>query len=594
MIIFEKAKKNSSKLFKSGSYDIRAYVGEPDNFFEGEAVLTPQVMEVIGSLFGLVEFETKQGKILHLEEGDSVVVGYDNGPTSRILAESFSRGLNRSGVNVYNVGLASSGQVYQNQTQLNAAGYCQITRSHVEVTTNGAKFGIGSQGIHTYLLVQMKDFLAKYKERSPKMIGKIIDKSKEAAAAYSEKMKKQYHNYFSSRDNSKIVINVFGGTGIKYIDLFKDILGNNITILGDKLNVNKGNLMADPTRKEMLLHVSDFENNLKLGKRIYSFDLDADRVSITEGSGALLTGNKGHYLGDDLAFIVAEYKLKIMLPILKERLVQLGVKQNNIKEILDIASIVYIDPRYTSVVKTYVENVLHGKTEFHCKGHSLWKETMSNNMLKIAGLAGFRSAEEFVKTIGYRDYQIEASLHLFVTDAVNGVPYDDAVENVFVLEKMTDQLKIDSLERYFGKIPKRYTTKEIRTEACTNESKEMVAEIVINDLKEQFSGKNYSKVVFDGQIRIDWNTGFIMYGVSNTSSKLTYMAEGESIEERNNALSYITALHNYAKKIAGDNTPMNLSENSFFIEDKSYGITAPDSIDFDNDNVKEFVKQHNL
>lgn len=588
----KKVKENNNKLFKKTSYDIRAYVGEPGDFFNDKAVLTPEAMEAAGMMTAGLVFKTQDGGTVSLKEGDTIVVGYDNGPTSQVLAESFAKGAAGQGVNVYNIGISSSGQVYQNQEQLSAQGHCQITRSHVEVTTNGAKFGIGTQGIHTYLLGQMNEAVAedKFIPRQCKA-GTITDKSAEGKKVYFEKMKKIYKDYYSARDNSMVAVNVFGGTGLEYIDLFKDIFGDKVTILGTDINVNAGDLLADPTRKEMLERVPALQAALDKGLRVHSFDLDADRGSITEGSEALTLNGEGHYLGDNLAFILAGYKLTIAVPALRKKLEELNISKEKIDEIIKIASIIYVDPRYTSSVKSYVEKELKGTTEFHRKGHSLWKETITANMKKMASLAGFSSIKEFVAKTGYRDIQIEASLHMFSTDTMDGIPRDDAVENIFLLEKVLDEMGIKKLKPFFDKMPKRYITKEIRTTSVSNEAKDAITESILTKIRKTFEGrKGFSIVEFDGQIRVDWSTGFLMYGMSNTSPKLTFMAEGETVKERNMVLAYIMALHNEAKKAEHDNLPMDLSENPFYVKDASYEMSKPDEIDFNDERVKEFIK----
>ena len=588
----ERVRANKDKLFKGTAYDIRAYVGEPGAFFGPTAVMTPEAMEVAGALTAIVPFKREDGSVIGLKAGDTVVVGYDNGPTSEGLAAAFSKGLMSQGVNVYNIGIASSGQVYQNQEQLKADGHCQITRSHVEVTTNGAKFGIGVQGIHTYLLAQMNDAVKNGAEARDAAPGKTENKEHEARKAYFDKMKKIYGSYFAARDNSRTAINVFGGTGLQYIKLFKEIFGASVTVLGEDLNVNAGQLLADPTRKEMLVKVPNLQETLDKGMRIHSFDLDADRGSLTEGSEALTLTGRGHYLGDDLAFILAEHKLKYAVPNLKKKLCELKVKEENIRQITEIASTVYVDARYTSSVKSYVDTVLKGRTVFHRKGHSLWKETITANMQKMAELSGFKSIREFVAATGYRDIQIEASLHMFSTDTEDGIPRDDAVENIFILERLLDEMGIKNLAAYFADLPKRFITKEIRTASVSNEAKDVITAAIIERIRRAFGGKaGFSVVEFDGQIRVDWASGFIMYGMSNTSPKLTFMAEGSTEEERNEALAFVLALHNEAKSSAGDTVPMDTSENPFFVHDKSYKMDKPDSIGMDDERAQTFMKK---
>ena len=588
----KKVKENNSKLFKKTSYDIRAYVGEPGRFFGDDAVFTPETAEAAGMLMAGLTFNTESGEKVGLNVGDTIVIGYDNGPTSKALAEAFGKGVASQGVNVYDIGTSSSGQVYQNQEQLNTKGHCQITRSHVEVTTNGAKFGIGTQGIHTYLLGQMNEAVANNSFNNRNGVkGVITDKAKEGKEIYFEKMKKIYKEYFSKRDNSMVAVNVFGGTGLEYISLFKDIFGADVKILGDTVNVNAGDLLADPTRKEMLERVPSLQEVLDKGMRDNSFYLDTDKGCIKEGSKALTLNGEGHYLGDGLAFILAGHKLTIAVPALKKKLEELQVAEDKIDEIIKIASVIYVDPRYTSSVKSYVEKQLKGITEFHRKGHSLWKETITANMKKMASLAGFSSIAEFVEKTGYRDIQIEASLHLFATDTKDGIPRDDAVENIFLLEKLLDEMNIKTLKPFFDKMPKRFITKEIRTTSVSNEAKDAITASILETLRKTFANKaGFSIVEFDGQIRVDWATGFLMYGMSNTSPKLTFMAEGETVKERNMVLAYIMALHNKAKQQENDNLPMDVSENPFYIKDASYEMDKPDLVDFNDERVKEFIK----
>jgi len=590
----EKVVKNADKLYKKTSYDIRAYVGEPGNFFTEDAVMTPDTMRVTGTIIGCLAFKDENGKTVQLNEGDTVVIGYDNGPTSEALAAAMAEGFNSVGVNVYDIGVSSSGQVYQNQNQLGAQAHVQITRSHVEVTTNGAKFGIGIQGIHTYLLGQMNEALKNNMEIRECEPGEVIDKKEEGKRLYFDKMRAIYSRYFTHRDNSEVAINLFGGTGVQYADLFRLIFGEQVTILGEDLNVNEGHLLADPTRKEMVEKVEGFQISLDVGRRIHSFDLDADRGSITMGANALEMGQEGHYLGDMLCYILAEHKMKVAVPRLSEKLDEMGVIGAAKEKIIEKAKVVYIDPRYTSSIRKVVAD-LGGYTEFHPKGHSLWKETITKNMLMMAETAGCESIGDFVSKTGYRDLQIEASLHFFSTDTVDGLPRDDSVENIFILEQVLDEMKATDLKEYFRTAEKRFMTKEIRTVSADNEVKEKITWAIIEKIEEMFKDKEGCTIVnFPGQIRVDWDDGYIMYGMSNTSPKLTFMAEGTTELVRNKALAFILALHNHYKNEFGDNEPMDLSENDFFIKDKSFEMDRPDEMTLDKPRPRAFMSRFDL
>ncbi len=138
---------------------------------------------------------------------------------------------------------------------------------------------------------------------------------------------------------------------------------------------------------------------------------------------------------------------------------------------------------------------------------------------------------------------------MFTTDTADGIPRDDAVENIFILEQIIDELGISSLRDYFKSVPKRYTTKEIRTVSADNDKKDRITADAVQLINKLFAGKEgFDITQFDGQIRVDFPDGFIMYGMSNTSPKLTFMTEGSSIEMRNNSLAFVLGLHNELKK----------------------------------------------
>mgnify|MGYP006990246729 CR=1 FL=1 len=57
---------------------------------------------------------------------------------------------------------------------------------------------------------------------------------------------------------------------------------------------------------------------------------------------------------------------------------------------------------------------------------------------------------------------------------MDGIPRDDAVENIFLLEKVLDEMNIKTLKPFFDKMPKRFITKEIRTTSVSNEAKDAI------------------------------------------------------------------------------------------------------------------------
>lgn len=69
-----------------------------------------------------------------------VVVGWDVRPSSRPLAEALSRGLNDSGVDVLDIGMCGTEQIYFATAHLSVDGGIMVTASHNPSEYNGMKF----------------------------------------------------------------------------------------------------------------------------------------------------------------------------------------------------------------------------------------------------------------------------------------------------------------------------------------------------------------------------------------------------------------------------------------------------------------------
>jgi phosphomannomutase len=107
-----------SAIFKA--YDIRGVV--PDQLDES-------IARRVGAAFAAVQ---------QLAAGGTVVVGYDMRPSSQPLARAFAEGLNESGVDVVDIGLASTDQLYFASGALDVPG-AMFTASHNPSRYNGIK-----------------------------------------------------------------------------------------------------------------------------------------------------------------------------------------------------------------------------------------------------------------------------------------------------------------------------------------------------------------------------------------------------------------------------------------------------------------------
>jgi phosphomannomutase len=107
-----------SAIFKA--YDIRGVV--PDQLDE-------DIARRVGGSFSAV---------MGLAAGGTAVVGYDMRPSSKPLARAFAEGLNETGVDVVDIGLASTDQLYFASGALDVPG-AMFTASHNPAQYNGIK-----------------------------------------------------------------------------------------------------------------------------------------------------------------------------------------------------------------------------------------------------------------------------------------------------------------------------------------------------------------------------------------------------------------------------------------------------------------------
>jgi phosphomannomutase len=571
------------KILKPTGYDIRANVKDvvKDGVVKDKTYLTPAVMEIIGHAFAATPFVLKDGQEVFLREGDWLVGGYDTGETSKDLAKAFFKGVKKAGVNVYDIGMASSGQVAYGQYDLRARAHVMITRSHVEVEINGAKFQIDLQGIHTYILEQMQKFILEDAAVTvPARKGITVRSATIAMKTYEQRMLHQYGDVMKN-NTIPVAINAFHGTATKYLPLFQRLLGKNmVKAFGENATFGSNTLLSDPTRPEMLDAIGATEySKQNPDVLVFSNDLDSDRQSMSQ--------NGKLYLGDEIGMLLAKYKFEKAIPELMKKLEAQGrLNDANRQSVLDIVRTVYIDNRCKKELGDLVVSY-NGIKKSHTKGHSLWKETINANMAQLAKLTGFATVEDLVKATGYRDAQIEYSLHMFVTGTQDGIPRDDGIENVFYLTHVLNEMGIKDLDRdFFGPMSMGPITKEIRT-GVASDTKDLFTEAVNSVLLEFFTGTGNSFEIdkqFAGQVRVDFTKpegkGFVMYSCSNTSPKVGFMVQGSTVDLRNNLLAFLLGIHNYMRNA---DELMDLKENAFFKTDDSYAMSNPDLIDISMD-----------
>ena len=121
----------------------------------------------------------------------NAVVGYDARESSPRLASAFTRGLRSEGVNVIDIGLSGTEEVYFATTYFNADGGAAITASHNPINYNGIKF-VGPSS--TPLDIESEFLLIKKEAEEINLEGTLVGeggyaaRSIEAKEAYAKKI----------------------------------------------------------------------------------------------------------------------------------------------------------------------------------------------------------------------------------------------------------------------------------------------------------------------------------------------------------------------------------------------------------------------
>ena len=415
-------------------YDIRGY----DGF--GDPNTNPQqydevLLKWIGRTLATVEFESQvhRGKRVKLEPGDTFVIAGDNGPSTQWVKENLIEGLMEAGINVVDLGGSQqgeqtviSGQLYKSIRTLGAQGGLYVTRSHVEIGTNGMKPNIGGITLYGDMLTAIKEQILKGEYLQAEKPG-TLDTSAETRArsreAYYTSLRDEYQGLRQaiSAAGLKVALNFNGGSSVDYRDIGEELIGHqNITriIRAESDPYNKNGGLADPSRDDDTALSHPKENVIAYSKAhpdeiIISFDLDTDRVSIVV-DGEL-------YLGDRMFYPIVEHLLTL----------------DEYSEIHKTQPI-WVDSRMRKEVGL-LTRFFGGIAKKHPKGHSKVKATMDMQLLELAESKGFTTVQEFLAANpGYKDVQAEYSLHMFKTDQ-KGQAFDDALDfGLYWLQVYTD------------------------------------------------------------------------------------------------------------------------------------------------------------
>ncbi len=556
-------------------YDIRGFDGY------GDPKLYPKQMDEtllvwLGRISGTNQFYSRvHDQTVGLEVGDTVVVAGDNGPsTDELVKKNLIEGLRDTGVNVIDLGTTVSGHLYKSIKNLGVKGGFYVTRSHVEVGTNGIKPNIGGITLYGEMLEGMKpQILEKASYRKAKMRGMF--KAYDIRGEYPTQSRKLYDDSFRREfgglkellkaANMKVAVNLNGGAATFYPDLIKEIVGeeNLVALLKTESDTWSKNGLADPSRADDVALSHPKANIVQWSKEhpeipVFNFDLDTDRVSI------LWAGNL--YLGDEEFYPIIEYMLTLDL-------------------YKDLNKEFYFDSRMKSEFAELVEH-FGGIAKLHPKGHSKVKATMDVMLRNLAREKGFANVQEFLAAHpGFKIAQAEYSLHMFLTNA-RGESFDDAIEFLFFWLKAFSKIKerhgrpnwtLPEYIRYLKDqklVRESIQLKEMRTGMPEDAKKAHMIEMKDQmlaffkgrddfeyiDSWRDFVGrkKTYTLVNNDGVFHLFTPAGDFYWGWSNTSPKVAFGAQAPSPERLKQLTDIVAALFIHSRSKVGERLQLSL------------------------------------
>lgn len=521
--VIDKVVKDLPKVLKE--YDVRGL----------DDVFTPEMLVLLGMSLGTSRFNSHHGRE-GLRSGDLFLLAGDNGPTTPKMRKYLAQGLRLTGVNVVDLGQTVGGELYNAIYRLGARGGAYVTRSHVEVGTNGFKPLIGNTTLYADMIQELGRTIRKGEFRYPSSAGDrgdLIASDSPAGIKIHELSREVYRlNLIKefgairdtmNRSGMKVAIDFGGGSATQYVGLAKELLGGNmVDSFGTEQDPYCKNGLPDPSRADQLGDIIE-RSKKDPGVIWFSYDLDTDRMAIVQ-NGTL-------FKGDLLFYPIIENVLRNGDGMQKDFL---------------------YDARMIPSIAELVQN-LGGIAKIHPKGHSKIKKTVEIAMKELAEAKGFKTVLDLVNATNHHDFQMEYSLHPFVTTE-KGACIDDAfrftfwwIEGFAAMRKaygndITLASYIEKL-RKDGYISKWYSLPEQRTDMQEELKKDLMNKMR-DTLLEAFKGRNDFEFVnwtgFKGQKKrftlVDTEgvyyfmapIGIFYWGWSNTSAKVAVGAHSKS------------------------------------------------------------------
>ena len=440
------------------SYDIRGIY---------EKTLNKEDAFMLGFFYGI----TVKKKI-PTKENPLIVIGMDGRLSSPILEENLNAGLEKSGCEVYRIGLSPTPMLYFASHFFKADGAIQITGSHNPKDYNGFKIVLGQNSFFGED-IQKLGKLAK-KGYSQTYLG--LSKSVSINDQYIEKIIEPIKSIDKKLANKTIVWDCGNGASGPSVEMLTKRISGNHIVLFSEVDGNFPNHHPDPTDESTLKILSDKmkEVNADIG---IGFDGDGDRIGVID--------KKGRPIAGDLLTAFLSNSLEIK-------------DKENQTVILDIKSS-YV--AYDKII-SFGLNAEIGKT-----GHSNIKKRIKEINSPLAG---------------------EMSGHIFFADKYYG--YDDALyTSIRIISLMAND---NSLDDFISTLPKTYVSPEIKL-YCSDKIKFKLINRLVDKVLKDYNPENV--ITLDG-VRAKNEMGWWLIRASNTEEAIIVRFEGKSQKDQDKLL----------------------------------------------------------
>ncbi len=363
------------------------------------------------------------GTIIKRNGGKTASVGMDVRPTSPQYSSAVIKGLNDSGIYVYDLGVVPTPVQYYSIFKMQLDGGIEVTASHNPRDYNGFKLTLGKNSFFGEDIQRLADIIEKEDYNSDIERGKT--EKTDILTPYIDEISKGVR----IKEGLKIALDTGNGTGGPVMKRLLDKLHIEYQGLFLEPDGNFPNHIPDPivpTYMEKLMETVK-QNHLTMG---IGLDGDCDRVGIVMDNGELIFGDK--FLG-----IVAPFVLK-----------------NH-----PGAPIIF-DVKCTKGL-AYVIKQNHGKPVMWKTGHSLIKAKLRELNAPLAG---------------------EMSGHIEFNDRYYG--FDDGIYSALRMMEIVSSSS-RPLSDMVKDIPFYYSTPEIRV-GCPDEKKFEVVKSIVETFKKSY------------------------------------------------------------------------------------------------------------